>query len=178
MTTYASPRALGAILLVANSLLFLLGGYLASCGLVQLIGLEGMGVLPSPAADGEPDQPPALDRFPSVGSGGALFFFGLLSLMVGVLGCLAVQLQSSRLLNVYGYCGVLSWFLKFLFIFATVKMHAKRQSYDPVSSRYGTLLLLTAIAEFILALSACHLAKIVKRGDAAEPRIEPLPKKV
>lgn len=183
MATYASAKIVAAILLVCNSLLFIVAAYLASVGLIQIIGHEGMGDLPAgpttlPTVAVGDDHRPAKDRFPSVGSGGALFFFGCFSMLVAVLGCVSVQLKQSPLLNVYGYCGVLSWFLKFLFIFSTIKMHARRHTYDPVSSRFGFLLLLTAIAEFVLGLSACHLKKIYKRGDAAEPRLEPLPVKV
>lgn len=193
MTTYASARALATILLVCNSLLFIVAAYVALCGLVQCIGLDGMGDLPllqfetvanstassssDDSNDGDDDHELSKDRFPSLGSGGALFFFGCASTALAVLGCVAVQVRSARLLNMYGYCGVLSWFLKFLFIFATVKMHALRPSYDPLSGRLGLLLLLSAICEFVLALSACHLAKVVKRGDAAEPHLHPLPVK-
>jgi hypothetical protein len=193
MATYASARALALILLVSNSILFIVAGYVALCGLIQSIGIEGAGDLPlvesvaittigppivtESSADEEYDVS-AKDRFPSLGSGGALFFFGCTSTVLAVLGVLSVQMRSARLLNMYGYCGVLSWFVKFLFIFATVKMHAMRPSYDPLSGRLGLLLLLSAICEFVLALSACHLAKVVKRGDAAEPRLRPLPVKV
>lgn len=187
MVTYASPTALKWILLTINSINFVIGTYIMTIGAIQLIGVEA-----PPDASNESDTTNSKsdsseednsvnmynDRFPSAGSAGTIALFGVLIMFVSCVGCTAVNRAEARLLDMYGYFSLIGCFIKFLFICATINMHGSNDNYDPISLRPVLLSIGVSVIELVLGMCGCQLAKILKRGDAAEPKIEPLPEKV
>lgn len=115
------------------------------------------------------------DRFPSVGSPSVLLIFGVLTMGTSSLGITAVHLDDPALLDTFGYVSFISCFIKFLFFFATTQMHAFHYDYNPFS-RSAISALFVAVIEVVLGSCACHLAKVIKRGEPNR-EIPPLPRK-
>ncbi|KAI1304193.1 hypothetical protein HDE_01875 [Halotydeus destructor] len=196
MATYASPKALKWILLTVNSVNFIIGTFIIAQGLVMVVGVNKMAAEQddSPMAaveveDSDPwgvssetakgqDIPFGHDRFPSVGSPAGVLLFGLLIAFVGALGTLAANKEDVGLVNTYSYSSVISCFVKLLLVLATIVMHTRNSKYDPISRLPVLLGLVICTFELVLGMCGCQYAKILKRGDAARPKIEPLPEKV
>lgn len=117
-------------------------------------------------------------KFPSVGNSKTILLFAILIEIVSGIGCMAVLQENVGLCDAYGYASFISAFTKLLFIFGSVKMHANDKSFDPMDSITVVAALCISIIEMVLGMCACQYTKLLKRGDAAEPRIEPLPAKV
>lgn len=149
MTTHASSTGLKYILLSVNSIIFCLGIWICADAIIQWVGY------------GSPDF---VDRFPSVGCGPVLLLFGLLIMGTSALGITAVHFDDAALLDTFGYVSFIACFIKFLFLIATIQMHAFKYDYNPFSTSV-ILCIMVAIVEVALGMSSCHLAKLLKRGD-------------
>lgn len=177
MPTYASATAMKWLVLGINSLIFVLGFWIMTQGSIQMIGVEGIATPSGKVATHGSGFPTGYyqDRFPSVGSAGVIFIFGILIMGTAGLGILAVNLEDPGLLDTFGYTAFICCFIKFLFIFASIQMHAFNYNYDPIAFKPVIASICISVMELILGMCGCQLAKVLKRGDAAEPRIQTLP---
>ena len=160
------------------SLIFVFGFYLFTFGTIVMVGVEG---LPTPSGEQPSLSQPIKhyqDRFPSLGSGTVTFIFGCLIMFNAGLGITAITLEHPAMIDSFGYSSFISCFIKFLFIFATIQMHAFNYNYNPLANAASGIAIGVAVFEIALGLAACQLAKVIKRGDAAEPKIQPWPGKV
>ena len=178
MPTYASGNVMKRTILTANSIIFIMGIYILTQGSIQLIGITG---IPNPSGmevkEGS-DLPITYyhDRFPSVGSAKVIVIFGILIMGTSGLGITAITLDDPALLDAFGYMAFIACFIKFLFVFGSVQMHAFNYNYDPILSFKPVVLsICISIMEMVLGMCGCHLAKVLKRGDAADPKILPFP---
>jgi hypothetical protein len=192
-TTYASPTAIKYLLLIINSIIFSIGMMIALHGTILTIGVS---TLPRPyapkaevaVADSRSSSSSSStseevdtshfryqDRFPSVGSPSVLLIFGVLTMGTSSLGITAVHFDDPALLDTFGYVSFISCFIKFLFFFATTQMHAFHYDYNPFS-RSAISALFVAVIEVVLGSCACHLAKVIKRGEPNR-EIPPFPRK-
>ena len=143
-----------------------------------MVGVEG---LPTPSGEPLSSSKPIKyyqDRFPSLGSGSVTFIFGCLIMFNAGLGITGITLEDTGIIDTFGYSCFISSFVKFLFIFATIQMHAFNYKYNPLANGASGIAIGVAVAEIALGLAGCQLAKVIKRGDAAEPKIQPWPGKV
>lgn len=91
------------------------------------------------------------------------------------LGVTAVHLDDPALLDAFAYVSFISCFIKMLFVVASTQMHAFHYDYNPMNSS-AVASLFVAFMEITLGMSACHLKRLIKRGEP-EPEIPPLPEK-
>lgn len=178
MTTYASKEGVKWTLLGITSMIFCIGVSLGIYGSVMMVGVEG---LPSPTGT-QPGPNEAIkhyqDRFPSVGSGSVLLIFGILIMFNSGLGITGIHLDDPGIIDTFGYSSFICCFIKFLFVFASLLMHQFNYKYNPLSTIGPRIGIFIAIIEIAIGLAGCQLAKVIKRGDAAEPKLQPWPGKV
>ena len=191
MSTYASPKIIKYSLLISNSIIFILGFVILINGIVSKINFDwndrkshqqekNITTSKNHIINHQSESVPSnidedvQDRFPSAASSLVKIIFGVMTIMMSMWGITAVTKSDRSLLITYSFMLIIGFILRFLFLIATVQMHKFNQSYDPIT----TITLLSVsimIVELILVMCACHLAKIIKRGDAAIPNIPKLP---
>ena len=191
MSTYASPKIIKYSLLISNSIIFILGFVILINGIISKINFDWndrknhqqeKNITTSKNQIIHHQSESALsnidedvqDRFPSAASSLVKMIFGVMTIIMSMWGITAVTKSDRSLLITYSFMLIIGFILRFLFLIATVQMHKFNKSYDPIT----TITLLSVsimIVELILVMCACHLAKIIKRGDAAVPHIPKLP---
>lgn len=133
---------------------------------VQWIGIE------DPTQEIQRFEP--RDRFPSVGALSVQFLFSFLALAVPGTCITAANKNSPALMQFYGYFVGVGFFLRFLFLMATLQMHSRNYTYNPIQQQ-ALVSAAISIVEIPLGMIACHLAKLMKLGDEAENKIQPFP---
>ena len=135
MTTYASPRLTRVALMVAITILFLIGAYIFATGIFHTINTisknsriktEESGNINSTAStvtsvtnlktndiDNENNEP----RFPSLQSSSVELIFGVITLGHAMFGIVAVTQERTNLLATYSHILIISCFIKLLFLF-------------------------------------------------------------
>lgn len=191
MSTYASPKIIKYSLLISNSIIFILGFVILINGIISKINFEwddrknhqqekNITTSKNDIINDQSESVPSnidedvQDRFPSAASSLVKMIFGVMTIIMSIWGIAAVTKSDRSLLITYSFMLIIGFILRFLFLIATVQMHKFNKSYDPIT----TITLLSVsimIVELILVMCACHLAKIIKRGDAAVPNIRKLP---
>lgn len=187
MVTYASPKALKWTLLVVDSFIFVISVIFFITTIVEFIGYEKES---DPGGDDDhgdnfeddlfnekTDESFTLviQHFPSVGSVPAKFLLATVTMCVSIVGIVAANGEDLRLLTINGYICFLSFFLKYLIIVVSIKMNGLGRSFKPLGSITVPFYLGIGLFELLLAMSSCQFSSILKRGDAAEPRILKLP---
>lgn len=189
MATYASPKIIKHCLLLINSLCFCLGCYLLIYSTILIIGIEnnptfeshhtyhfgghrsqtGLNSTSNSTGDEENEDVLFEDRFPSVGSNAVLCIFGFLTLVVSILGITGANMENSRLLQTYCYLSFIAFFIRCLFLIATLRMHTGTKHFHLTPLAMVSVSI--GFSEVMLGMCACHFAKIIKRGDVVEHQI-------
>lgn len=194
MATYASPTIIKWLLLMLNSINFIIGMFIWADGAIRVIGFkvpksqqeldaefyqdwsESVSSSSSELLSTNQNTQPIIwtDKFPFVTSGGTTILFGTLIMLVAALGSAGVNKQDASLLNTYGYMSVICAFGKLFIIGISALMPASKG--DPIKMRLAFVGIVAGICvlELVLAMCGCQMAKLLKRGDAAEPKIAPL----
>ena len=191
MATYANPKALKWTLMVTNTTFFFLTIGLLMYTLIDYIGFENdMHPYKSGTDDAddsvnsvllEDDQLKAekplnsVNQFPSIGSTSVRVIIPLITMVVAIVGIIAANEEKCRLLNINGYLCFLSFFIKYLFIFVSLRMAGLSSSWTSLGSVIFPLYLAIGLFELVLGMSSCHLSSILKRGGSVNPRIIKLP---
>uniref|UniRef100_T1KJD7 Uncharacterized protein n=1 Tax=Tetranychus urticae TaxID=32264 RepID=T1KJD7_TETUR len=192
MATYANPSILKWTLLVTNTIIFFLTIALLMYTLVDYVGFENetnsehKDDTEVDKDDGnfdyhDDDQPNEdkplhpVNQFPSIGSTSVRVIVPMITMSVSIVGIIAANDGRVRLLNINGYLCFLSFFIKYLFIFVSLRMAGLSSSYESLGSVIFPLYLTIGLVELILGMSSCQLSSIIKRGVSAKPRIEKLP---
>lgn len=200
MATYASPQAVKWTILFSNSIIFIVNCVLLIALIVQLIGIgprkeDEVELIDKQPEFGEADVLPSLPldvplkdeitgrlnheslirRFPSLGSTTVRLILILSTLSVSMTGSIAANAKSSKLLHTYGYLCFISFFVKYLFVIASISMIGLSNSLHKIGFWLVSLMATIGLFELVLGMSACQYSSILKRGDAAEPKILKIP---
>lgn len=190
MVTYTNPKALKWTLLVTNTTFFLLTICLLLYTLIDYVGFEN-DWHPYQSddyaddhdesdlidGDGQLDNKPlnSVYQFPSIGSTSVRVIIPSITMIVAIVGIIAANEEKCRLLNINGYLCFLSFFIKYLFIFASLRMAGLSSPWTSLGSVIFPLYLAIGLFELVLGMSSCQLSSILKRGGSVNPRIIKLP---
>lgn len=201
MATYANPKAIKGTILFCNSIIFIVNCFLLIFWVIQVIGIEGSSqvnlvdddlvavndgdVLP-PAQPprlvhpqnindeiiGKPNHLTVINRFPSLASPSVRLILIVSTLIVAMIGCVGANSENSKLLHTYGYLCFICFFVKYLFIIVSIKLIGLSNSLHTIGFSFVCLMVTIGVFELVLGMSSCQFSSILKRGDAAEPKIQ------
>ena len=174
MSTYANVYALKWTILTVTIMSFVIGVVLTAQATFYLILKSQMDLELRPVlAHNETNKKNHFwsDRFPSAGSISVKLIFGLTTSFTAVFGLVAIITGKVQLLNSHGLFCFFSFFIKYLFVFATLKMYGKNYNYNPIALTSVQICVLVGVFELVIGMCSCHIAKILKRGCGGIPQI-------
>lgn len=178
MTTYANEAILKWTILTVTIINLIIGIVLTVQATFNLV-LESQSYKLHPVMTDQHEmvkyKNDLADRFPSAGSNSVKLTFGLTTTLAAIIGIIAVVTKNVRLLHCHGLFSFLSFFIKYLFIFASLKMYNKNYDYNPIAHVSVQLCIFVGIFELFIGMCSCHTAKILKRAGGGVPQIKKWP---